>query len=146
MILAEPGEDETDDFSEIEAPQSISEEDIARETLRSAELAAVLAQKEALYQDFLAQGPPAGASGVLKMYQLRLDAASHRRTALEARLSETLLKKNFLEMRPVEQTADASRLAQFEATLRQIGDAINTARVEKRALEYVVDYKARLVS
>jgi mannosylglycerate hydrolase len=145
-MIEEPDKGDMHDFSTILLPQSISVEDIARESHRSAELEAVLVQKEGLLQDFLAQGIPQEASAVLKMYQLRLDAASSRRTALEARLSKTLIEKNFWEIQPVEQTTGASRLAQYTASLSQIGDAINTARVEKRALEYVVDYYSRLVT
>jgi mannosylglycerate hydrolase len=145
-MIEEPDKGDIHDFSTIMLPQSISAEDIARESHRSADLEAVLVQKEGLLQDFLTQVVPQDASAVLKMYQLRLDAASSRRTALEARLSKTLLEKNFWEMQPVEQSTGTSRLAQYKAYLRQIGDEINTARVEKRALEYMVDYYSRLVT
>jgi hypothetical protein len=78
------------------------------------------------WRAYLAQNESQGRQGWYNVYQLRLEAATRRRTALEARLSETLLRMNAsvpgLEAREA-----------FEAKLRQIGDAINKARVEKRA-------------
>lgn len=134
-----------DEFAGSLPPPSIRAEDISREERRAAELAAVLAEKEQALQQFTAQGEVTSQAGLLRMYQLQLDAASFRRTALEAQLSETLLKKNaWLEANPG--FVDTETLAAYQANLRRIGDAINTARVEKRALEYVVDLYSKLAT
>jgi mannosylglycerate hydrolase len=133
--------------AEIELPPAISLEDIARESARADELETILVEKERVLQSFLALGAPEDAAAILKMYQLKLDAASFRRTTLEARLSATLMNQNYWKDMPAERRSAANpALPSFEAILRQIGDAINTARVEKRALEYVVDYYSKQIS
>ncbi len=146
ITLSEEVGGDWDDFPGLEPPPSIRLEDITREERRAADLAAVLAQKDQLLQDALAQGETTGSAGLLRLYALRLEAATYRRTALEARLSETLLKKNAWLAQREDPSSGADILAAYEDTLRQIGDAINSARVEKRALEYVVDYYSKLVT
>jgi mannosylglycerate hydrolase len=76
-------------------------------------------------------------------YRLKLEVATLRRTALEARLSETLLRKNAEQGRTSGRKSGSGTGQKYESVLRQLGDAINSARVEKRALEYVVDEYAR---
>ncbi len=107
------------------APTSaITPRDIADEERRAAALKDILAEK------------PRAVGGLLSAVgfseesaRLQLEIETVRRAYLEARLSAVLLKKNSLP-------ADAQK--EFEPIIREIGVALNEARVIKRALEYVV--------
>lgn len=112
---------------------SLAQAELARETERAAELASRWAKARAALQ--------ASAAGAA-LRRLQLDEATSARAALEARLSATLLEKAVLRAQPVT-PATQERLSQVEAALREIGDALNLARVRKRALEYIVGCDGR---
>ncbi len=66
----------------------------------------------------------------LKIHRLALAEASIRRTSIEARISAILLSRHALSG----WSEDTER-----AELRRLGYALNLARIDKRALEYVVE-------
>ncbi|HEY9075555.1 MAG TPA: glycoside hydrolase family 38 C-terminal domain-containing protein [Anaerolineaceae bacterium] len=122
-------------FPMVNQHEVVDDEEILREEERALELEHLLADMEARLKAH--QGEK--TSDEKSLIKLRLDAASLRRTALEARLSALLLRKNSYKI----SQADAQILDQVDAEIRRIGDAINTARIEKRGLEYVFDYYSR---
>lgn len=130
----------------IQTVEVISLDDISREADRAAQLEQALSQKEQELARFMTGGLPASDLDWAKNFQLRLDAATFRRTALEARLSETLLLKNYWKEHAAGSGAAVQPLEIYEDAIRRIGDAIHTARIEKRALEYVVSAYSKPVS
>ncbi len=137
-------EDFPDGLVGVELPPVSFAKEIRSEKRRADGLALELAEKAAWQANSKAVDErELDPVQLLEQYRLKLEVATWRRTALEARLSETLLRKNAEQMEASGQDSKSATGVNYEQLLRQLGEAINTARVEKRALEYVVEEYAR---
>jgi mannosylglycerate hydrolase len=113
------------DFSHWILPEAVGEDDYRKELLRAD---AVEAEWKTAFA--ACESARAARGDTLKIRKLALAEASIRRTSIEARISAVLLARHALP----DWNEEAER-----GELRKLGYALNLARIDKRALEYVVE-------
>ncbi|WP_094550427.1 alpha-mannosidase [Petroclostridium xylanilyticum] len=138
--------DQEYDFSEYQAVEFITEEEIEKEEKRAAETESELAEKQQLlerYKDEIKELKLMDDKGLVEVQfelsKMELDVETYRRTALEARLSAVLLRKKYMETYCTHQASYEMFMAKADQQIREIGYKLNDARVSKRVYEYIVD-------
>ena len=124
------------DFDPYPIPPSVTELDVRKEELRAQRAEKEYERALADYQQEI--GMPAECSRHAK---LKLNMEIRHRTALEARLSATYTKKKYAEAEQKRNSKEIKEILESaDRTIQELGDELNTVRVERRAAEYWVDY------
>lgn len=135
------------DFSKYESLPLISQEDITQEKKRWQEAEEKLNQAikkvDSLsnkVDNFIGSNNIELARLKADFHKAKGDVTTYRRTALEAKLSLVLSSKKYLEKKIKDEAEYAHDIEEIDQQLRDIGYALNQARVDKRVYEYIVEY------
>lgn len=128
-----------EDLSQYQPVQAISPESIEQEEIRAANLDRELNIRKAKLSGMLSKKSNPGCYSENEIARLRLEIETLRRASLEAKVSALLLKRKYIETETPDENK-SNKIRDIEEAIRKVGYELNDARVQKRALEYIVDH------
>ncbi|MCD6115478.1 hypothetical protein J7K93_00545 [bacterium] len=136
---------ENEDDSDVNLPAIVTKNDMLREKKRAERLK----NKLLLNQDKLREVERKIASNgnekkLAKLKEEKINTwakvTTLTRAELEARLSFTLTQKIYNNFYESDQQKKKGKIKEYDSILRDIGYKLNTARVDKRVAEYIVEF------
>jgi len=76
----------------------------------------------------------------LALYKTKGEIWTYYRTFLEAKISLLLSRKKYLEIHTEDKKKDKVSLKEIEKSIKELGDKLNEARINKRVYEYIIEY------
>ncbi|WP_041606152.1 alpha-mannosidase [Halothermothrix orenii] len=135
------------DFSQYKSLPIVEKEDIEKEKIRLQRVEEKLNQSMKRVESLKNKLDKATNLSLVELaeleaeyHQARGDVTSYRRAALEARLSVVLTRKKYLTLYRKDEEGYKEAMDKIDEELREIGYALNQARVDKRVYEYIVEY------
>lgn len=145
-ILADKPSPEPD-FSKFKSVPLVKKEDIIREKERWDGIEAKLKdarERLAQLEEKLERNPELDPVSLARLeaefHKTKGAITTYERFALEARLSMVLTRKKYFETYNQDKPSYNKVMQEFDQNLREIGYALNQARVYKRVYEYIVEY------
>ena len=142
-ILSEVSNKDKNDLK-TNIPPIVSEKDILHEEIRAKNLEQRLIVLEGQLRDVEEKMRSSSNEKVLnKLMKQKINISGKvttlRRELLEAQLSSILIQKKYTELFEDDDKKKEEQLEIFDSEIREIGLKLNKARVEKRAMEYLLE-------